>query len=155
LAGIGAQDPRWVDAILDWRWTWLTARVGLTVPYLVGGVLKLLDFRTAIAEQEHFGFHPGAPWAAAVILIEIIGPLLVIFGRFVWLAAGVLSVLTAVAACVAYPFWTMQGQQRFLAMNDFLDHIGLIAGFVLAALLAEHSRRFAVVPATHPSKSPV
>jgi uncharacterized membrane protein YphA (DoxX/SURF4 family) len=130
-----------VDAILDWRWTWIVARVGLTWAYLAGGVMKLLDFPTAVAEQDHFGLHPGVFWAAVVIVVEIAGPIFVIIGRFVWLAAGALSMLTAVAAFVAYNFWTMQGQERFLAMNDFFEHIGLIAGFVLAALLAEHEQR--------------
>ena len=141
MTDIGARNPRWVDAILDWRWTWLVARVCLTGAYIVAGLTRLFDFTGAVAEQEHFGFHPGAPWAAAVIVVELIGPILVISGRFVWVGAGALSVFTGISNLVANNFWAMQGHDRFVAFNAFFEHLGLIAGFVLAALLAEHEQR--------------
>jgi uncharacterized membrane protein YphA (DoxX/SURF4 family) len=134
-------DPRWVDAILDWRWTWLVARIALTGAYLLGGLTKLFDFPAAVAEQEHFGLHPGALWAGATIAVELIGPALVIAGRWVWLGAGMLGVFTGLAALMANNFWVMHGQARFAATNAFFEHIGLIAGFVMAALIAEHARR--------------
>ena len=134
-------DPRWVDAILDWRWTWLAARIGLTGAYILGGLVKLANFPAAVAEQEHFGLHPGWLWAALAIAVEIIGPVLIISGRLVWLGAGALGVLTAIATLTANDFWTMTGHERFAAMNAFFEHIGLIAGFVMAALIAEHAGR--------------
>jgi uncharacterized membrane protein YphA (DoxX/SURF4 family) len=51
-------NPRFVDAILAWRMTWVLARLGLVSAYLIGGVTKLLDFPGAIAEQAHFGLQP-------------------------------------------------------------------------------------------------
>ena len=135
------EDPRWVDAILDWRWTWLIARIALTGAYLLGGVTKLANFPAAVAEQEHFGLHPGWLWAAMSIVVEIGGPVLVISGRWVWLGAGALGALTAAATFVANDFWNLHGQARFIATNSFFEHLGLIAGFVLAALLAEHAQR--------------
>ena len=137
----GRRDPRWVDAVLDWRWTWRLARVALTSAYLLGGVTKLLDFPAAVAEQEHFGLHPGWLWAAVTIAVELIAPALVIVGRWVWVGAGALGVLTAVATVVANDFWNQQGQARFAATNSFFEHIGLIAGFVLAVLLSEQAQR--------------
>ena len=137
----GRRDPRWVDAVLDWRWTWLLARVALTGAYILGGVTKLLNFSAAVAEQEHFGLHPGWLWAAVTIAVELIGPALVIAGRRAWLGAGALGALTAVATVVANDFWNQQGQARFAATNSFFEHIGLIAGFVLAALLSEQAQR--------------
>ncbi len=136
-----SDDPRWVDAILDWRWTWLVARVGLTGAYILGGLTKLFDFEGAVAEQAHFGLTPAWLWAAVTIVVELVGPILIISGRLVWLGAGALGVLTAVATVVAADFWTMQGHERFMAMNTFFEHIGLIAGFVMAALIAEHEKR--------------
>ncbi len=135
------RDPGWVDRILDWKWTWLAARVGLTGAYILGGLTKLADFPAAAAEQAHFGLHPGALWAAVAIVVEVIGPILIISGYWVWLGAGALGVLTAVATVSANAFWTMQGHDRFVALNTFLEHIGLIAGFVMAALIAEHAAR--------------
>jgi uncharacterized membrane protein YphA (DoxX/SURF4 family) len=133
-----ADDPAWIDAILAWRGTWLLARVGLVAAYVLGGVVKLMDFPAAVAEQEQFGLHPGALWAAVTIVVELGGSLLVLSGRHVWLGAGALGVLTAVASVVANDFWALEGQARFAAMNSFFEHIGLIAGFAIVAILARH-----------------
>ena len=141
LSGWGRTDPRWVDAILDWRWTWLAARVALTSPYIVGAIIKLGDLSAATLEQEHFGLHPGLPWAALTIAVEILGPLMIISGRYVWLGAGMLGVFTGLADLLANRFWEMTGAARFAATNGFFEHIALIAGFMLAALAAEHAHR--------------
>jgi uncharacterized membrane protein YphA (DoxX/SURF4 family) len=141
MAGQLGRDPNWVDALLEWQWTWLAARVGLTGAYILGGVTKLLDYPAAVAEQEHFGLHPGWLWASAAILVELVGPVLIISGRYVWLGAGALGVLTTIATVSANDFWTMHGHDRFVALNAFFEHIGLVAAFVMVALIAEHAAR--------------
>ena len=138
----GRNDARFVDAILDWRPTWFLARLALVGAYLLGGIVKLNDWPAAIAEQAHFGMAPPAVWAALTIGIELIGPILILTGRFVWLGAGMLRVFTLLAAFTANAFWAMPaGQDRFMATNAFFEHIGLIGGFVLVALVAERERR--------------
>jgi uncharacterized membrane protein YphA (DoxX/SURF4 family) len=134
-------DPRWVDVILDWPGTWVLARIALTSAFLIGGVTKALDFSAAVAEQSHLGLHPAAVWAGFAIVIELLGPALVISGHFVWLGAGAIGALTAIASIVANPFWSLAGTARFIAVNTFFEHMGLIAGCVMAALLAEHAGR--------------
>lgn len=128
--------PDWVKTILRWPVTLPAARFALASAFLLGGVMKLVDFPGAVAEQAHFGLQPAVLWAALAILIEIVGSLLLIVGRYVWLAAGALGVLTAVAMIVADPFWALEGAARVAAINGFLERCGLIAGFVLAARLA-------------------
>ncbi len=138
----GERDPRFVDAILDWRPTWFLARLLLVGAYLLGGLVKLTDWQGAVAEQAHFGMHPPALWAALTIAIELIGPVLILTGRWVWLGAGMLGVFTLLAAFTANAFWTMPaGPERFGATNAFFEHLGLIGGFVLAALVAEQAKR--------------
>jgi len=133
--------PRWVDAVLEWRATWFLARLALSSAYLIGGVDKAIDFPGAVAEQAHFGLEPAWAWAIATIVVELGGSLLLIWGRLVWLAAGALGVLTAIAMLVANNFWAMEGQARFLAMNSFFEHLGLIAGLALAAKMAASTAR--------------
>jgi uncharacterized membrane protein YphA (DoxX/SURF4 family) len=136
------RDPRFVDALLDWRWTGFLARLALVGAYLLGGIVKASDWHGAVAEQAHFGMYPPALWAALTIAVEIIGPLLILSGRLVWLGAGMLGVFTLLAAVTANAFWSMPtGQERFMAMNGFFEHLGLIGGFVLAALVAELEQR--------------
>lgn len=140
----GADDPRFVDAILDWRPTWFLARLALVGAYLLGGVVKATDWPSAVAEQAHFGMSPPAVWAALTIGIELVGPILILTGRFVWLGAGMLGVFTLLAAFTANAFWGMPaGQERFMATNAFFEHVGLIGGFVLVALVADRERRCA------------
>jgi uncharacterized membrane protein YphA (DoxX/SURF4 family) len=128
--------PRWIGAILSWPWILPVARIALTSAYLIGGVQKLVDFTGAVAEQAHFGLQPAWLWAAAAIIVELAGSLLVIVGRWVWLGAGSLGVLTAVAMLTANSFWTMTGHDRFIALNAFFEHLGLIGGFVLVSVAA-------------------
>jgi uncharacterized membrane protein YphA (DoxX/SURF4 family) len=135
------QGPHWIDAILDWPGTWLAARVALTSAYLLGGMTKLLDFPGAVAEQQYFGLNPGWLWALLAIAVELGGSALIILGRLVWLGAGALGVLTAIATLAASDFWTMQGQERLTALNTFFEHAGLIAGLVMVAFIAAKRAR--------------
>ena len=51
-----------------------------------------------------------------------------------WLGAGGLGVLTAIAMLAANDFWAKTGHDRFLAVN------GLIAGLVLVSILSLRSQ---------------
>lgn len=126
--------PTFVNAILESPWTWHLARVGLVSAYVIGGISKVSDIPAAIAEQEHFGFHPGWLWAWLAIIVELGGSTLVLSGQMVWLGAGALGVLTAFATFAADPFWTLHGSAALMALNTFFEHVGLIAGFVLVAI---------------------
>ena len=132
--------PRPIAALLDWPGAWLLARLALTAPYLLGGAVKLTDWPGAVAEQAHFGLQPAALFAALTIAVELVGPALILADRLAWLGAGMLGVFTVLAAFVANAFWTMQGPERFAATNAFFEHIGLVGGFVLVAIVS-HRRR--------------
>jgi uncharacterized membrane protein YphA (DoxX/SURF4 family) len=116
------------------------SRVALASAFLIGGIQKLVNFDGAIAEQAHFGLQPGWLWAAAAVVVELGGSALVILGRWVWLGAGGLGVLTAVAMLTANDFWTKADHDRFIAMNAFFEHLGLIAGLVLVSVLSLRER---------------
>ena len=131
-----ADTPRPIAAILALPWAWPAVRVTLVSAFVIGGFTKLLDFAGATAEQEHFGLRPGWLWAALAIAVEIGGSALVVAGRWVWLGAGALGVLTAVAMLAANNFWALSGHDRFMAFNSFFEHLGLIAGLVLVCVYA-------------------
>ncbi|MBO9712001.1 DoxX family protein [Sphingomonas sp.] len=127
--------PGFVDNALGWRWSWPLAKLALVGAYLLGAAQKLLDFPGAVAEQAHFGLNPPALFAVLTILVELVGPALILSGRLVWLGAGMLGVFTGLAALTANAFWTMSGHEAFMARNAFFEHLGLIGGFVLVAML--------------------
>ena len=133
--------PRVVQTVLDWPTTWFVARLLLTGAYLIGAVAKAADWPSAVAEQVHFGMNPPQLWAALTIAVEVIGPLLILSGRLVWLGAGMLGIFTLLAALVANAFWAMPpGHERFMATNAFFEHLGLIGGFMLVAIVAQRRR---------------
>jgi len=133
-----AGTPRFASAILGWGGTGFLARLALSGAYLLGGVVKLTDFPGAVTEQAHFGMPYPALFAILTIAVELIGPALILSGRLVWLGASMLGVFTVLAAITANAFWTMPtGPERFGATNAFFEHLGLVGGFVLTAILAE------------------
>ncbi|RQS68218.1 DoxX family protein [Burkholderia sp. Bp8963] len=133
----GRGNPAWIRALLAQPWVLPLARLALVSAYLIGGVGKALNFDDAIAEQAHFGLHPAALWAALAVAVEIGGSLCVVFGRFTWLGAGGLGMLTVVAMLVANDFWNRSGAEHFMALNSFFEHLGLIAALVLATMLGD------------------
>jgi transmembrane protein len=133
--------PAFVGAILRAPVFQLLARVALTSAYWWGGIAKLLDYPAALAEAQHFGLEPAWLIVIATIIVELGASILLIVGRLAWLAAGALGVFTAVATLIAHRFWAIDDpMERFHALNTFLEHIGLIGGLALAAVLAEAER---------------
>ncbi|MCC8940311.1 DoxX family protein [Bradyrhizobium sp. Arg68] len=126
--------PCWIAVILSRPWLLPISRAALVSAFLLGGIQKLVDFNGAVSEQAHFGLQPAWLWAAAAIVVELGGSVLVIAGRCVWLGAGGLGVLTAVSMLVANNFWAQSGHDRFIATNAFFEHLGLIAGLVLVTI---------------------
>jgi uncharacterized membrane protein YphA (DoxX/SURF4 family) len=129
------ENPAWVSEILHWPWVLFAARLALASAYLLGGITKLLNFPAAIAEQEGVGLRPGWLFAVLTILVELGGSALVLSGIAVWLGAGALGCLTAVAMLKADKFWTKSGKERMAQANTFFEHLGLIGGFVLIAFI--------------------
>ena len=120
----------------------ILARAVLTLPYWWSGITKLTDLHGALAEAAHLGLKPAGLVVGATVAVQLGGSLLLILGRAGWLAAGALGVFTALATLIAHPYWTVADPaERFHALNTFLEHIGLIGGFMLAAILVEREKR--------------
>jgi transmembrane protein len=78
-----------------------------------------------------------------VIFVQFGGAVLVIWGgRWAWLGgAGALGVFTALATLLAHSWWTKTGIDRFHDFNTFWEHVGLIGGLMLAAVLSARDRQ--------------
>ena len=139
----GQTTPQFVQAILEWQWTWPIARFALVVYYLVSGLSKIANFRGAIAEMAQAGMPAPSAMALLTIFVELTGSVLVLIDRWVWLGAGMLGVFTAIGAVTAHAFWKVSGRTRVEAISVFFMHLGLIAAFMLCALVAERGGRAA------------
>ncbi|RQZ12445.1 DoxX family protein [Burkholderia sp. Bp9031] len=136
----GRRSPGWIRALLSPAWVGSLVRLALVSAFLIGGVNKAMHFGDAVAEQAHFGLQPAALWAALAVVVEIGGSLCVVFRRFTWLGAGSLGMLTLVAMVVANDFWNQTGVARFMALNGFFEHLGLIAALVLVTIVGDTQR---------------
>ena len=135
----GQTTPHVVQAILEWEWTWPLARFLLVLFYLISGLSKVADFRSAVTEMREAGMPAPAAMSVLSIVVELTGSVLVLLGRWVWLGAGMLGIFTAIGALTAHAFWRLSGKARLEATAIFLMHLGLIAAFVLCALVAERA----------------
>lgn len=105
----------------------------LCAAYLQGGLVKLFDFPGAVAEMNHFGLQPAPLMAALVIALELGAVALILAGRLRWLGALALALFTAAATFMANRYWEASGHERFMLMNAFFEHWGLVGGFLLVA----------------------
>jgi uncharacterized membrane protein YphA (DoxX/SURF4 family) len=130
VSGLGPVPLSRRYAVLRWG-----ALALLCSAYLQGALCKLLDLASARAEMVHFGLRPPMAFALAVIAFELIASAMVLSGRGRWLGALALAGFTFVANFLANPFWSMPAPASMMAANGFFEHLGLVGGFVLVALL--------------------
>ena len=110
------------------------ALAALCAAYIQGGLVKAFDFDGALAEMAHFGLAPTAPFAAAVIVLELGASVMILTGIGRWLGALALAGFTLMATLLANRFWELPvGPERFFAANSFFEHLGLVGGFMLVA----------------------
>lgn len=116
--------PRWL------RWI---ALLLLCAAYLQGGLVKLFDFSSAVAEMQHFGLSPGVPLAGATIALELGASAIILTGFWRWLGALALAAFTLMATFLANRFWSAPPEAQFMMANAFFEHLGLVGGFLLVA----------------------
>ncbi|MBW8724323.1 MAG: DoxX family protein [Inquilinus limosus] len=114
-------------------WIRRLALLGLCAAYIQGGLNKAADFPAAIVEMQHLGIVPAAPFAVAVILLELGASAMILAGIWRWLGALALAGFTLMATFLALRFWEMGPPDRFGTANAFFEHLGLAGGFLLVA----------------------
>jgi uncharacterized membrane protein YphA (DoxX/SURF4 family) len=90
----GQVTPQFVQAIVEWQWTWPIARFALVLYYLVSEFSKIADSRGAVAEMAQADMPAPAAMAFLSIFVELTGSALILVGSWVWLGAGMLGVFT-------------------------------------------------------------
>lgn len=136
-----AAPPAIIDRLLRAPGIALIARVLLTAAFWTSGFAKLADFPGATAEMAGLGLPAPAAVAALVIFVQLVGSALVILDRWTWLGAGALAVFTLLATLLAHAFWNAAPADWGRQFATFMEHIGLIGGFLLAAILASRRGR--------------
>jgi transmembrane protein len=99
------------------------ARIVRCLPFWWSGLSKPLDFSGGTAELAALGLEPAWLLNALTTFVQLGGSLLVIPNGWTWLSAGALGV------------WTLNGIERARKLNTFLEHLAIIAGFLLVAMI--------------------
>ena len=101
----------------------LLGRILISVIFLLNGVFKISNYDDTVSWIESFGM-PGILIIPAIIL-EVIGPILIIIGYKAKIAAGFLSAFCIVTAIIFHNDFSDQMQ-----FTSFLKNIALAGGFL-------------------------
>lgn len=129
------ETPAFIRAVLDSPTILLLARIAITLPFWVGGLLKLARFRAGEAEMAEIGLRPTWLYNSAVLAVELVGSALIIADWYRWLGAGMLGGFTVFSTILGHPFWRLEGKARANAFNAFLEHVAIAAAFILVAVM--------------------
>lgn len=143
LKGASTAAERGIARLLAKPWLALLARIAVAMPFLLSGLAKLGDFNGAVAEVRGLtGLEPAALVAVLVIVTQLAGSaLLVAGGRFAWIGAAALAGFTIVATLYAHAYWLKPEAERFLHQNVFFEHVSIVGGLALLAILATRPAR--------------
>ena len=101
----------------------LVARILISALFLLNGVFKINNYDGTVGWMEGFGI-PGILIIPAIIL-EIVGPILIILGYKTKIAAGLLSLFCIATAVIFYNDFSDKMQ-----LVSFLKNIALAGGFL-------------------------
>ena len=101
----------------------LVARILISALFLLNGVFKTSNYDGTVGWMEGFGI-PGILIIPAIIL-EIVGPILIILGYKAKIAAGLLSLFCIATAVIFHNDFSDQMQ-----LGSFLKNIALAGGFI-------------------------
>ncbi len=110
----------------------------LAAPFLVSGVLRAADLPAVTAEVRGLiGLEPVGLFAALVIVTQLGGSLLLLFGgRRAWTGAGLLAGFTVVATLLAHAWWTKPPEYASRDLAIFWEHVAICGGLLLAGCLS-------------------
>ncbi len=133
--------PNFIAKILDWAWFPFVARIVLTLPFWGSGISKAIDFQGAVAEMSQYGLKPPVFIAILVIFTQLGGSLLVFANRRTWSGAGALAIFTLLTIPIAHDFWNLKGDEAKFEFYFAVEHIALVGGLMLAAIMSRSSPR--------------
>jgi transmembrane protein len=114
-----------------------SGRALLASLFVFSAISKIVHFANAVSEVQ--GLRLPAPAVATVLVIvtQGVGAALLLIDRTVWLGAAVLALFTLAATVLGHPFWGESGAAFTRELTTFLEHLGLIGGLALAAVVTQ------------------
>jgi len=113
----------------------LCARILISALFFINGIFKIMNYDGAISWMEGYGV-PGALLIPA-ILLEVLGPVLIILGYKTKITAAILSLFCLITAIIFHNDFSDQMQ-----LTSFLKNIALSGGFLF--LVINGSKKFSL-----------
>ena len=113
----------------------LCARILISILFFLNGIFKIMNYDGAISWIESYGI-PGVLIIPAIIL-EILGPILIILGYKTKITASILGVFCLVTAIIFHNDFNNQMQ-----LTSFLKNIAIAGGFLF--LVINGSKKFSL-----------
>ena len=105
----------------------IIARISISILFLLNGIFKINNYEGTVGWMESFGL-PGILIIPAIIL-EIVGPILIIIGYQTRIAAASLSLFCIATAIIFHNDFSDQMQ-----LTAFLKNIALAGGFLFLVI---------------------
>jgi transmembrane protein len=138
--------PRIIATVLDSRACWLAARLILTFVFWSAGIGQLVTFQASAAQMAALNLTPGVLYAAVVPATLLAGSAMIIFDRWTWLGAGILSTFLVLTIPLVHPFWSMTGPRADDEMRLVFEHVTVIGGLMAIAIASRQHRLLRAVP---------
>jgi len=113
----------------------LCARILISALFFINGIFKIMNYDGAISWMEGYGV-PGVLLIPA-ILLEVLGPVLIILGYKTKITAAILSLFCLITAIIFHNDFSDQMQ-----LTSFLKNIALSGGFLF--LVINGSKKFSL-----------
>jgi uncharacterized membrane protein YphA (DoxX/SURF4 family) len=110
------------------------ARVLMAAVFLYSGQDKIRHWRAGVEEVAGLGMPMPQLFAAATIVVQIVGGLSVLSGIGLFFGAAVLALFTAAATILGHRFWLLHGQPAKQELTTTLEHLAIVGGLLLLAV---------------------
>jgi putative oxidoreductase len=109
------------------------ARVLIASLFLVAGLRKVMNWTATMAVFSKLGVPLVEVVLPLVVLLELAGGLMLVFGWRVRWVAYALAAFTLVAGAIGHAFWSADAAQFGNQLNHFLKNVAVCGGLVCLA----------------------
>lgn len=133
--------PPLIFALLDHPATFVVARIVLTTLFWSEVILGLTKFPVFVEAMKRVSLPFPTFFAVMTILVQLVGSLLLItdVNHWGWFGAGMLGVFTLLTIPYGHAFWKFPQPRRTQELHFVLEHITVVGGLLLAAVLLTKS----------------
>ena len=133
--------PYFIKSSLESQWLWIISRCCLALLFFSSGLSKVLDVNTGFQEMQAAGLEPAWLFNYASALVLLVGAYSILFDRYLWLGAALLSVFLVITIVLVHTFWNLSGGQAQISLYFALEHISVIGGLIGTAIASHFPKQ--------------